>query len=70
MHVAHPVLMLETWVKEAQAAQRPAGVGDVRRRQSSVGRDRQEYATPNPPAAVTQPSTITSQKDLSPPPVM
>lgn len=68
-HEAHPVLMLETWLKEAQAAQRPAGMSDVRRR-TPVGKDRQEYAQPNPPAATTAPSTISSQKALSPPPVM
>lgn len=66
----HPVLMLDAWVKDAQALQRPAGMSDVRRKQTSLGRDRQEYAQPNPPAAATAPSTINTQKDLSPPPVM
>jgi hypothetical protein len=68
-HNAHPVLMLETWLKEAQEAQRPAGMSDVRRR-TSVGKNRQEYTQPNPPVAVTDPNTISSQKALSPPPVM
>jgi hypothetical protein len=63
----HPVLMVDTWLKEAQELQRPAGMGDVRRRQSSLGRDRQDYAQPNPPAAMTRPDTITNQKTLSPP---
>lgn len=66
---AHPVLMVETWLKEAQALQRPAGMSDVRRGQATVGKERQQYAQPNPPAATTRPDTIFSQKALSPPPV-
>lgn len=68
-HEAHPDLMLETWLKEAQALQRPAGMSDVRRGQQTVGKDRQQYAQPNPPAATTRPDTIANQKALSPPPV-
>jgi len=65
---AHPVLMLETWIKEARSSyQRPAGMGDIK--SPTVGREKLRYAQPNPPAAVTRPDTITNQKALSPPPV-
>lgn len=66
---AHPVLMVEVFVKQAMPLQRPAGVSDVRRGQMSVGKERQQYAQPNPPAAATRPDLITNQKALSPPPV-
>jgi len=66
-----PLLMLECFLKEAEDLQRPQGLGDTRRRmqQRDVGRDRQEYSQPNPPAAQTRPDTIVSQKALIPPPV-
>jgi hypothetical protein len=67
--MTRPDLMLNAWLKEAQELQRPFGVGDIRKGQSSVGKDRQQYATPNPPMAATQPGTVTAQKTLSPPPV-
>lgn len=67
--MSHPNEMLDAWIKEAQELQRPFGVGDVRRGQSNLGKGQQQYAQPNPPAAVTQPGTIAAQKTLSPPPV-
>jgi hypothetical protein len=68
-HEAHPVLMVDAFVKQAMAVQRPAGMSDVRRGQASVGKERQQYAQPNPPAATTRPDMIANQKALSPPPV-
>lgn len=62
--MANPILMVEEWIKSAEAL-RPAGVSDVK----SQVKKTQTYSTPNPPGAVTQPSTVSSQKDVPPPPV-
>lgn len=70
-HDAHPLLALEAFLKEAQAAQRPAGMSDMRSKgQKSLGKGIQSYAQPNPPAAMTRPELAQPQKDLPPPPVM
>jgi hypothetical protein len=71
MRAAHPSLLIERFLKEAQTVMGPAGMGDARRRmkQRDVGKDRQEYAQPAAPTAETRPDLISSQKALPPPPV-
>mgnify|MGYP007080414446 CR=1 FL=1 len=68
MAVANPALMVEEWLKRASEIQRPSGVGDVQRAQSSLGKGRQQYTQPVPPIAATRPDLINSQKAMSPPP--
>jgi hypothetical protein len=67
--------MLDAFCKEATEAQqgiRAFTPGDMRKRtvgMSGVGKERQAYTAPNPPAAPTRPDLVQSQKALTPPPV-
>lgn len=62
----NPGLMIDLWLKEAQAF-RAAGPSDIRKERAGL---KQVYSQPNPPTSATQPSTVSAQKELNPPPVL
>jgi hypothetical protein len=71
MRNAHPVEMIDSFVKDAQAAlAQPYGMGDSQRASEGYNRRRQEYSQPNPPTSGTVPDLVTSQKAVQSPPVM
>lgn len=66
---AHPVEMVDAFIKEATEAMRPYGVSSSPKALEGYNRRRPTYSQPNPPADATQPSTVIAQKELAPPPV-
>lgn len=71
MRSTHPIEMIESFVKDAEAAlAQPYGVGDAQRASGGYNRRRQEYSQPNPPTSGTEPGSIASQKSVQSPPVM
>lgn len=71
MRSPHPVLLVEQFLKQAEDAQRPYGMGDARKgmSQRNPGKGIQTYTAPNPATAATRPDLIQAQKALPPPPV-
>ena len=63
----HPSLALDLFIKEARDATRPAGMSDMQGSNPGLGKGRQTYAQPKPPAAMTRPDLISGQQALPPP---